>query len=149
MPSVFTCCWCVKMNYDPDCVYYTSFIFDAILFICWGGYSLGLLGMYRNYWPQFVFVAFSLLLLAMGIFSIVQIFTKNTSAPNRHARYVKFRMWAIIAYIVCACIMVALWLGWGFSQHYDSGWLISAAISSAVPFLVDAAVLHGYHKNFE
>ena len=85
----------------------------------------------------------------MGIFAIVQIVTKKTSAPSRHANYVKFRMWAIIAYIVAAVVMIILWLAFGFSAGYPAGFVIAAAISAALPFGIDAAILHGYHKNFE
>ena len=136
------------MNYDPDCVYYTSFIFDAILFLCWGLYALGLLGVYSRHWPHIIFLIFALLLAAMGVFAIVQIVTKKTTAPNRHARYVKYRMWIIIAYCVLAVVMLILWLAYGFGNKYDGGWVIGAAISAALPFAIDAAILHGYHKNF-
>ena len=149
MPSVFTCCWCIKLNYDPNCVYYTSFIFDAILFCIWGIYALALLAEYQYYWPHIVFLIFALLLLGMGIFAIVQIFTKNSSAASRHGQYVRFRLWAIIAYIVLAIVMLILWLSFGFSQKYRAGFVIGAAISAALPFAVDACLLHGYHENFK
>ena len=146
-PSQFTCCWCIKLNYDSSCVFYTMYGFDAFLFIVWGAYAFGLLGRYV-YWPQIIFIIFSVILLLMGIFALVQIFTKNSSAAGRHANYTKYRMWIIIAYIVLAVVMFILWLIWGVTSKVIAGFWIAAAISSAIPYLFNAAVLHGYHANF-
>ena len=137
------------MNYDPDCVYYTSFVFDAFLFLVWGLYALGLLGTYSKSWPHYVFLIFALALMVMGIFALIQIFTKNSTAPSRHANYVKYRMWTIYGLIIAGIIVLALWLIYGFAGGYAAGWVIGAAISACFPFFFDAGILHGYHANFQ
>ena len=121
--------------------------FDACLFILWSIYALALLGRYI-YWPQIIFVIFCLILLAMGVFALVQIFTKKSSAPGRHPQYTKFRLWVIIAYIVLAIVMFILWLIWGIANGIWAPIWINAALSSAIPYLINAAILHGYHANF-
>ena len=148
-PSVFTCCWCITLNYDPNCVYYTSYIFDAILFIYNAAYALGTLsGVRSNAWPHIIFLIISLLILAMGIFAVIQIFTKNTSAGSRQGNYVKYRMWIIIGLVIAAIIVFIFWFIYLANSYYSAGDQIGYALGSALPFLIDAAVLHGYHKNF-
>ena len=148
-PSVFTCCWCIKLNYDPDCVYYTSYVFDAIIFIYNAAYAFGTLNPVRSSaWPHIIFLIVSLLILAMGIFAIIQIFTKNSSASSRQANYVKFRMWIIYGLVIAAIVIFVFWILYLTAKNYSSGDVIGYGLGSAIPFLVDAAILHGYHKNF-
>ena len=145
-PPFFTCCWCIKLNYDSTCVYYTAYVFDAILFL-WNVAYAG--GVYRGgHWPSIIFLIFSIILIAMGIFAIVQIITKNTSAPSRQAMYAKYRMWIIYALVIFAIAIFILWIIYGISAKVDSGFYIGWGIGNAIPYLVDAAVLHGYHANF-
>ena len=37
----FTCCYLIKLDYDPSCVYYTSYIFDAVLFLWHTAFAFG------------------------------------------------------------------------------------------------------------
>ena len=145
--GVFTCCWCLKLNYNDPCPYYTSFIFDAWLFIMWSGYSLGGLGRYKS-WPHIIFIIISLCLLVMGIWAIIHLFTKDKGGFHK-ANYVKYRMWAIYGLVILAIVMFILWLIWGIATKADTGFWIGAGIYSALSLLIDAAVLHGYHENFK
>ena len=148
-PSVFTCCWCIKLNYDSDCVYYTSFVFDAIIFIYNAAYALGNMGGVRSKaWPHIIFLIMSIAIFCMGVFAIIQIFTKNSSAGSRHANYVKYRMWVIYALVILAIVIFILWILYFSANNGTFSNSIGYALESAIPFLVDAAVLHGYHQNF-
>ena len=144
--SVFTCCWCIKLDFNPSCVYITSFIFDAWLFIAWSGYGLNGLRAGSSL-PSLVFLAISLLLLVMGIWAIINIFTKEKGGFHK-AEYVKFRMFAIYGLVLAAIIMFAVWFLDGTQKNQKSDYWINGAINSALPLLIDAAVLHGYHVNF-
>ena len=86
----------------------------------------------------------------MGIFAVIQIFTKNTSAGSRHANYVKFRMWIIYALVILAIVIFILWILYfsGYAYSVPFGTQLGYALGSALPFIIDACVLHGYHKNF-
>ena len=136
------------MNYDANCVYYTSHIFDAVILLWWGIYGFVWIGA-AYAWPYIIYLIFALLLACLGIFSIVQCFTKNTSAPNRAQLYLKLRLWAIIGYFIAAIILLILWIIFGavYLKEYFA-WVIGPAFATVLPLVVDGCVLHGYHKNF-
>ena len=144
--AVFTCLWCVDMNYEQSCVFYCAYIFDFLLYFCWGWYGLG----YNNgwYWPAIIFIIFSFCLLAMAIFALIQIFTRSNGAAGRLQTYIKWRMISIIALVIAGIVMFILWIIFGAANGYQSGYYIGWAFSSALPFLFDAAILHMYHKTF-
>ena len=144
--SVFTCCWFIKLEFNPACVYITSFIFDAWLFIAWSGYGLNGLRTGRSL-PSLVFLAISILLLVMGIWAIINIFSKDKGGFHK-AEYVKYRMYAIYGLVLGAIIMLVVWFVYAAQNNQKSDYWINGAIASALPLLIDAAVLHGYHANF-
>ena len=143
--SQFTCCWCLKLDYNPNCVYYTSFIFDAWLFIMWSAYSLGGLGRYKA-WPHIIFVIICLCLLVMGVWAIIHLFTKDKGGFHK-ANYVKYRMWVIYGLLILAAVMFILWILYGLIAK-DGGVWIGGAIYASLSLVIDAAILHGYHENF-
>ena len=88
---------------------------------------------------------FGLALVGMGIFSIVQMVTKNSSAVSRQALYAKLRLFLIIAIVVMGIILFALVLLVLNGKANDK---VNLGISLAIPLFVNAAILHGYHANF-
>ncbi len=144
-PSYFTCCWCIKLNYDSTCVYYTAYVFDAIFFFWNVAYAGGIL---NSFWPSYIFLIVAIILIAMGVFAVIQIFTKNTSASSRQATYVKCRMWVIYGLVIVGIVLFILWIIWGVGQKVSGSKYIGYGLGNAIPFIVDAAILHGYHNNF-
>ena len=142
----FVCCWFIKLEYDNSCIFYTMHIFDALLFLLWSVYSLGGLGAYRA-WPHIIFLIFCICLLIMGIWAIVIIFKKEGPKFSRE-KYVKYRLWVIIGLIIAAVIFFILWIIYGAAAKVSSGVWVGGGIYAALPLLIDAAVLHGYHSNF-
>ena len=143
MKSVFTILWCVKLQYDPTCVYYTSFILDALLCLYLAPYGFGFANY--NYWPSYIYLAASIASFLMAIFAIVQIITKNSSAPSRHGNYVKCRLYFIIGLAIAAAILFVLYMTYT-DRYYKPN--IRWALQIAAPFLFNAAFLHSYHENF-
>ena len=145
--SQFTCCWCIKLNYSPSCVYHTSFMFDAFLFITWAIYALAGLGEYKQ-WPHIIFAVFCVLLLVMGIWAIVNLFMYGKGG-FRIAYYVMARMIVIISLLSFAIIIFILWIIYGASKDNEGykTWL-GGALYSSISLVVDALILHGYHLNF-
>ena len=135
------------MQYEDNCVYYTAHILDALFFFFWGFYGF-------NVWSVGGFVPLLMVIvgfcfLAMSIFALIQVFTKNSSAATRKANYVKFRFFAIIGLVIAGILFCILWIVWGMGKNVQSSVYINYAISSLIPFVVDAALLHSYHKTFE
>ena len=108
-PSVFTCCYAIKLNQDPNCVFFTSHIFDVVLFWWYTGYALSnRTGNSKAGTADLISLIFGLALIAMGIFSIIQMVTKNSSAVGRQALYAKLRLYLIIAIVVIGILLFAL-----------------------------------------
>ena len=85
----------------------------------------------------------------MGIFAIVQIVTKNSSAASRKATYIKCRMWVIIGLVVIGIVLFILYIIYG-STDKGIGWDVGLVwgLNALISYLISAAVLHGYHTNF-
>ena len=144
--GTFVCCWCVKLDYESKCIFYTMHIFDAFLFLWWSLYALGGLGAYKA-WPHIIFLIFSLCLLVMGIWAVVIIF-KAEGAKFGRDKYVKYRMWVIYGLLIAAVVLFILWIIYGLAADVESSAWVGGGIYSALPLIIDAAVLHGYHENF-
>ena len=145
MKSEFTFLWCIKLKFDPTCVYYTSFILDAILFLwlCPYGFSYN---SWWSYWPNWIFMIASIVALLMAIFAVIQIITKNSSASSRHATYVQCRLYTIIGLAIGGILLFVLAMvnsnGWPFKTRFEY------ALRHAFPLIISAAALHCYHENF-
>ena len=127
-------------------MYYTSYIFDAILFLWHTAFAFGS-GRYN--WAGIIWIICSLFILFMGIFSLVQIFTRDSSAASRRDTYIKCRMWVIIGLVVIGIVLFILYIIYGTTDKavgWGKGllWGLNALIS----YLISASVLHGYHTNF-
>ena len=131
MKSVFTILWCIKLQYDPNCVYYTSFILDALLCLYLAPLGFGLANY--NFWPYYIYLAVSIASFLMAIFAIVQIITKNSSAGSRHANYVQCRLYFIIGLAIAAAILFVLFMVYT-DRYYKPN--IRFAIQVAMPFLL-------------
>ena len=144
MKSVFTILWCIKLNFDPTCVYFTSFIFDALIFLWTAPYAFGYNGW--GFWAYYIYLAVAICSLLMAIFAIIQIITKNSSASSRHATYVQARMYMIIGLAITAILLFVLYfVAWkGHSNRDKMNW----GLRIALPLLFNAALLHSYHENF-
>ena len=144
MSSVFTFCYFLKLNFNQDCVYYTTYAFDFLIFCnslaYRGGQGFGGGGLIGT-------IAFivAVLFFLLGIFAIVQAITKNSSAASRKDQYVMCRMYAIYAYLAFAVIFF-LWCILTLSGTF--GQKLNAALNVALINLINAAILHGYHENF-
>ena len=144
MKSEFTVLWCIKLNFDPTCVYFTSFILDAILLIWLTPYGFGHSKWYA-YWPQWIFFIASLVALLMAIFAIIQVITKNSSASSRHATYVQCRLYTIMGLAIGGLILFVLGLTY---YKADFKYKLQWAFEFGSPLIFLAAALHSYHENF-
>ncbi len=143
-PNVYTCLYVIKLNFDSNCVYLTSHIVDALIFLSYIFYNFTAVGVgMRGGLPYICQLIFGFILLAMGIFAIFQLVTKNTSAASRQAQYTQYRLYTIIAFVVFAIIIFAL-----FVLTFKGDGKVGFGISAAVPLLIDALILHGSHANF-
>ena len=147
MKSVFTLLWCIKLNFDPTCVYFTSFILDVVFYLWLAPYGFGNGKGYYNYWPSWIFFIASIVALAMAIFAIIQLITKNSSASSRHATYVQCRLYTIIGLAVGGIILFVIFMI--DSAHWGNGsQRLRWALEWASPLIFSAAALHCYHENF-
>jgi hypothetical protein len=142
--AVFTCCYFIKLNFDADCVYYTSYIFDAVLFLWHTAFALG---SRHWYWAGIIWIVCSIFILFMGIFAIVQILTRNTSAASRKVTYIKCRLIVIIGLVVLGIIICILYILYGASVDRPAKGF-EFGLNALISYLISAAVLHGYHANF-
>ena len=148
MKPVFTLLWCIKFQYDSNCVYFTSFILDVILYLWMCPYGLGHGGQdWTKYWPATVFFVASVVAVLMAIFAIIQIITKSSSAGSRHATYVQCRLYTIIGLAVGGLVLFVFSLvnSGRYSQQSDR---LRWAFEWASPLIVSALALHSYHENF-
>ena len=144
MKSVFTFLWCIKLNFDPNCVYFTSFIFDTLIFLWTAPYAFGTNGW--GFWAYYIYLAIAICSLLMAIFAIIQIITKNSSASSRHATYVQCRLFMIIGLAVGGILIFILYMvAWKGHNNNDK---INWSLRIAAPLLINAAILHSYHENF-
>ena len=144
MKSVFTVLWFLKLNFSSDCVYYTSFILDVVLFFWLTPYGFGQKGYY-DYWPQWIFYAASIVALLMAIFAIIQLITKSGSAGSRHDNYVQARFFTILGLAIGGIILFVLGMTY-YSGSMESRLKYSFQFGS--PLILLAAALHSYHENF-
>ena len=144
MKSVFTILWCIKLNFDPNCVYFTSFIFDTLIFLWAAPYGFGTNGW--GFWPYYIYMAVAICSLLMAIFAIIQIITKNSSASSRHATYVQARLYMIMGLAIAAVLLFVLYMV--LLGGNNTGVKVEWGMRVAMPLLLNAAFLHSYHENF-
>ena len=149
MKSVFTILWCIKLNFDPTCVYMASFILDAVICIFFMPYGFGRgdKNSYQ-YWPYWIFLILSIIVFLMAIFAIIQIVTKNSSASSRHATYVQCRMYTILGLAIGGLILFVLGLVNNQDSRATFGTKLNWSFSWGAPLFLAAAALHCYHENF-
>ena len=123
MKSVFTFLWCIKLNFDPTCVYITSFILDVVLFLWTAPYGFGHTGWYKS-WPYWIFQIIAIVAILMAIFAVIQLITKNSTASSRHATYVQCRMYTIIARAVGGAVLFlpAMFYFKDYNMSYKLNW---------------------------
>ena len=154
-PPVFTCCYFIKMNYSPDCVYYVSHIFDILIFFSPFGNAGGLdiingkgVGKGNAGWVSLIWFISSLFFLCMCVFAIIQIFTKNSSAGSRQATYIKGRLLAIVGLVALGLILFGLNILYALTNNYAISKGVEWGLNVFISYLISAMVLHGYHPNF-
>ena len=143
MSSVFTFCYFLKLNFDQNCVYYTTYAFDFLIF-CNSLAFRGGMGGGGGLIGTIAYVV-AVLFFLLGIFAIVQAVTKNSSAASRKEQYTMCRMYAIYAFLVAAVfffLYIFIFLSGSFSVK------LNAALNVGLINLINAAILHGYHENF-
>ena len=145
MKSVFTFLWCIKLQFDPSCVYFTSFILDILLFLWMAPYGFGYKNWW-NYWPNWIFAVASFVALLMAIFAVIQLITKSSTATTRHATYAQCRLNTIIGLAIGAIILFV------FAMVNTNGWATNTrlewSLKYAAPLILSAIGLHSYHENF-
>ena len=145
MKSVFTFLWCIKLNFDPTCVYFASFILDVVFYLWIAPYGFGHSSWYRS-WPIWIFQIAAVVALLMAIFAIIQLITKQSSASSRHATYVQCRMYSIIGLAIGGIILFVI--GLTYYRNYSMDFRVRWAFEFGFPLLGSAAALHCYHENF-
>ena len=145
LESVFTFLWCIRLPFDPTCVYFTSFILDVVFFLWIAPYGFGHAGWYKS-WLTWIFQIAAIVALLMAIFAVIQIITKQSSASSRQATYVQCRMYTIIGLAIGGIILFVL----GLTYRNDSSfnYKLQWAFEFGFPLLGTAAALHCYHENF-
>ena len=137
--AIFTCFWCLRLEYNSDCVYYTSFIFDAWLFLLWSGF--GFHGLSNVSAQSLAGVIISICLLVMGVWAIIHLFTKSRGGFHK-SNYVYFRLMVIYGLLIGAIILLVLWILLDTRGHKSYG------LYPVISLVINAAILHGYHENF-
>ena len=144
MKSIFTLLWCIKLNFDPNCVYFVSYILDICILVWLTPYGLGQRNWYDN-WPQWIFFIASVVALLMAIFAVIQIITKSSSAGSRAASYTQARLYTILGLAIGGIILFILGMTYvKGSNEYRLRW----ALEFGSPLMLCAAALHSYHENF-
>ena len=147
MKSVFTFLWCLKLNFDANCVYITSHIFDILVFLWLGPYGYGIAHDSIGYWPYYIYVAVSIVAILMAVFSVVQLITKSSSASQRSATYAQARLYTIIGLALAGIALFVLFMVYHDNKYYKKA-NMETAFQIALPLVFDALLLHSYHENF-
>lgn len=156
LPEDCTCCYAIKCNFGANCVYCLSHLMDAIQFgqIFFSALTFALMGRFN--WAGIILLILALPFLATLVLAIMQMVTKSSSAPKRFQMYLKFRKFAIIGILVFALLNLLLWMIVSFTfkstdkslQTAFRAFMFIVAFATALPFVVTAIIMYGYHKSF-
>ena len=137
MKSTFTILWCIRLAFDANCVYITSFILDVLLFLWAAPYGFGHSGWYNKSWPYWIFQIVAIISVLMAIFAIIQLITKNSSAGSRHGTYVQCRLYTIILMAIGGVVLFLLAMF--YYKDYNTNQKLNWALEYASPLFFTAA----------
>ena len=127
--------FCIKCDCSQKCCFFTGYILDVIFFLWCGIWGLANIGTAVNAFSV-VFLIFTILFWIIVGFAVWHMIKQNSLTTEMVERYLKIRLWTIIAMAVCA---VVCFLIYGIALGYWGG-----AVAVLITLGIDCAWLLGY-----